>query len=317
MYLLQFHFHLANTWRSDIGTLLSADNHSDILFPPLTPPSPPSPPPLLLDPTRSLASFLRSDLGLTGTKIGCHEGGCGACTVLFTSPNDPKPVPINSCLKLLSSCNNCHILTTEGLGSTQTTLSDIQRAIADGNGSQCGFCTPGWVMACAGFLLSELPKTPANMEQFFDGNLCRCTGYRPIIQSFMKLLNGEKENCTGSCDTCTACDHNEGTHDCDAGGDAVCCQGGGESGGCCQDLEDLIVKKDTTKPSSLLRISDGLTEFFQPPDLTSALTLIGKYDKSDIGINAGHTGKGGVEVRMPKCHHFQLFWSNLDTTILN
>lgn len=97
------------------------------------------------DPELLLVNWLREDKGLTGTKVGCGEGGCGACTVALTRPNATgaaETVPINSCLRRLCALDGCHIQTTEGLGSKESGLHAVQKAIADGNGSQCGYCTP-------------------------------------------------------------------------------------------------------------------------------------------------------------------------------
>ena len=128
------------------------------------------------NPMQSLASFLRTRLSLTGTKIGCGEGGCGACTVLFTAPGQ-VPSPVNACLKLLGACGDSHILTTEGLGSSGSTFHQIQEAIADGNGSQCGFCTPGWVMAMASFLVSH-PEASSEDELELEGEKLRAQDLR-------------------------------------------------------------------------------------------------------------------------------------------
>ena len=159
-------------------------------------------------------------------------------------------------------------------------------------------------MACAGFLLSDRPKTKGNMEQFFDGNLCRCTGYRPIIQSFMKLLNRDKEGCTGSCETCTACDHDQEHHVCESTDTSkgVCC--GGSRSSNIIDIEDLVPlkKKEMTaaKIENTLILSDERTDFYQPKNLSSCIDLFFQLlkkgtPKEDISVNAGHTGKGGVE----------------------
>lgn len=140
--------------------------------------------------------WLREVKGLTGTHKGCGEGGCGICTVALVKMNPVKQnleiVPINSCLRMLCAVDGCHVITTEGLGSKKA-IHAVQSAIADGNGSQCGYCTPGWVMS----MYSLLQKTPSpsreQLERHFDGNLCRCTGYRPILSAFGAFAKG------GSC----------------------------------------------------------------------------------------------------------------------
>lgn len=135
-------------------------------------------------PSLLLSDFLRS-LGLTGVKVACGEGGCGACTVIIVGA-DGEPRAINACLRLLCACDGLAVTTVEGLGSQATGFSKAQQAIADGAGSQCGFCTPGWVTAMSALLASHAgkPLSAKEIEASFDGNLCRCTGYRPILQAF-------------------------------------------------------------------------------------------------------------------------------------
>ncbi|KAJ8613814.1 hypothetical protein CTAYLR_004932 [Chrysophaeum taylorii] len=129
-------------------------------------------------PRLTLLSWLRDSLKLTGSKIGCGEGGCGACTVI---ENDAHA--INSCLRLVVACDGMSITTIEGLGSKASGYSEEQIALADGNGSQCGFCSPGWSVAMRG-LRNEGEVTAERIERDLDGNICRCTGYRPIVESF-------------------------------------------------------------------------------------------------------------------------------------
>ena len=138
-------------------------------------------------PSLLLSDYLRHDLGLTGTKVGCGEGGCGACTVVAVDSSG-VPKAINACLRLLCACDGLAITTSEGFGGSVAGFSAVQRAIAEGQGSQCGFCTPGWVAAMSA-LLARADKsgeklTAAAIEAALDGNLCRCSGYRPILQAF-------------------------------------------------------------------------------------------------------------------------------------
>ena len=132
-------------------------------------------------PSMLLVDYLRSS-GLTGAKVGCGEGGCGACSVIAVGA-DGVPRAINSCLRLLCSCDGLAITTVEALGSKANGFSDVQKAMADHGGTQCGFCTPGWVAAATALLAahSTKPLSPADIEAALDGNLCRCTGYRPIL----------------------------------------------------------------------------------------------------------------------------------------
>jgi len=141
-----------------------------------------------VDPTVLLVDYLRSpDVGLTGTKKGCDQGGCGACTVML-SRWDPKSKSverhaINSCLRPIAALDGMEITTTEGTGSSRTALSPVQYRIARENGSQCGYCTPGFVMNMYSFLAAKPGRkaSQAEIEGLFDGNICRCTGYRAIL----------------------------------------------------------------------------------------------------------------------------------------
>jgi xanthine dehydrogenase/oxidase len=126
-------------------------------------------------PSMLLVDFIRDICGLTGTKIACGEGGCGACTVSARAPDSAVPVAINSCLRLLCACDGWEITTVEGYGSQADGFSAVQKAIADGSGSQCGFCTPGWVVAMSTLLESNPTPSRREVEDHFDGHICRKT----------------------------------------------------------------------------------------------------------------------------------------------
>ncbi|KAI9110887.1 hypothetical protein K1719_018007 [Acacia pycnantha] len=136
----------------------------------------------------TLLEYLR-DIGLTGSKLGCGEGGCGACTVMASQfdRNMGKCVhyAINACLAPLYSVEGMHVITVEGLGSAKRGLHPIQESLAHAHGSQCGYCTPGFVMSMYALLRSsQTPPSPEQIEECLAGNLCRCTGYRPILDAF-------------------------------------------------------------------------------------------------------------------------------------
>ncbi|KAL2612676.1 hypothetical protein R1flu_024368 [Riccia fluitans] len=143
------------------------------------------------DPRMSLGDYLRNEQGLKGLKLFCRQGGCGSCTVLLSSPefgnaaeNAPVHRTINSCLRPLCSVDGMVVTTVEAVGNTKTGLHPIQEQLVKTNGTQCGFCTPGMVMTMYG-LLQENPKpSQQEVENAIDGNLCRCTGYRPILDAF-------------------------------------------------------------------------------------------------------------------------------------
>ncbi|KAJ2691326.1 hypothetical protein IWW39_000011 [Coemansia spiralis] len=133
----------------------------------------------------TLLQYLRST-GLTGTKLGCGEGGCGACTVMVSRyDTDESRIihsSVNACLCPLVTIDGKHVITVEGLG-TSANPHPVQERIALLHGSQCGFCTPGFVMSLYTLLRNKPNPTEHEIEECFDGNLCRCTGYRPILDA--------------------------------------------------------------------------------------------------------------------------------------
>jgi xanthine dehydrogenase small subunit len=134
-----------------------------------------------------LLDFVRYQQNLKGTKIGCREGDCGACTVLIGELDNGqvKYQSATSCLTPLGNINNKHIVTIEGLNMDG--LNPIQQAMRDTNGTQCGFCTPGFIVSMAGFCLSDKEPTYKNAVAAVDGNICRCTGYKSIERALEKL----------------------------------------------------------------------------------------------------------------------------------
>ena len=136
------------------------------------------------DPAVLLADYLR-EIGLTGTKIGCSQGGCGACTVMISrrTREGDRHEAINACLRPIAALDGTHVTTVEGIGNVHDGLDPVQHRIAIGNGSQCGYCTPGFVMNMHSFLRAHDRPTTREIEDIFGGNLCRCTGYRPILSA--------------------------------------------------------------------------------------------------------------------------------------
>jgi aerobic-type carbon monoxide dehydrogenase small subunit (CoxS/CutS family) len=130
-----------------------------------------------VEPRRLLVDFLRVDLGLTGTHVGCDTSQCGACTVLLDGQ------AIKSCTMLAVQAQGATIRTIEGMAATDGTLHPLQQAFMDCHGLQCGFCTPGMIMASASLLASNPQPDEAAIEKAIEGNLCRCTGYVNIVQA--------------------------------------------------------------------------------------------------------------------------------------
>ena len=136
-------------------------------------------------PTETLLDFLRLKRRLTGTKEGCAEGDCGACTVLIGRLIDGKLFyeSVNACIRFIGSLHATHVVTIEHLAAKDGTLHPVQQAMVDCHGSQCGFCTPGFVMSLYGLWLSNDKPDRAEIEKALQGNLCRCTGYEPIVKA--------------------------------------------------------------------------------------------------------------------------------------
>jgi xanthine dehydrogenase small subunit len=133
----------------------------------------------------TVSDWLRDRLGLVGTKIMCAEGDCGACTVLVAEPRaqgPPRYLPIDSCIRFLFQVDGCHVVTVEGLARAGE-LAPVQRAMIDCHGSQCGFCTPGFVMALAGGCHARAAGAAIDWRKELAGNLCRCTGYVSIFEA--------------------------------------------------------------------------------------------------------------------------------------
>ena len=139
------------------------------------------------DPTRTVLQFLRENLRRIGTKEGCAEGDCGACTVVVAEPdrqNDGIRVrAINSCIQFLPTLDGKELITVESLSSKDGTLHPVQQAMVDCHGSQCGFCTPGFVMSLFALYKTNPAPSRRHIDEALSGNLCRCTGYSPIIKA--------------------------------------------------------------------------------------------------------------------------------------
>lgn len=145
-----------------------------------------------VDPTRTVLQFLREDLGRTGTKEGCAEGDCGACTValvdLDKSGSRLQVRAINSCIQFLPTLDGRELITVESLrDGNDASLHPVQAAMVECHGSQCGFCTPGFVMSLFAQFKTGKNPTRREIDDALAGNLCRCTGYRPIIDAAHRM----------------------------------------------------------------------------------------------------------------------------------
>ena len=130
-----------------------------------------------VEPRTLLSDFLRHELGLTGTHVGCEHGVCGACTVLYDGS------PVRSCLMLAVQADGHALTTVEGLAEDFGELHPLQQAFWESHGLQCGFCTPGFLMTLVAFLQSNPDPSEDQIRAAISGNLCRCTGYQNIVKA--------------------------------------------------------------------------------------------------------------------------------------
>ena len=141
-----------------------------------------------VSPSMTVLDYLRESRGLKGTKEGCAEGDCGACTITIQSGLG-KVAAVNSCLMLVPQLDGMSVVTVEGLSVPDKNLHPVQQAIVDKHAAQCGFCTPGFVMALYACTQTGDAITPETVHEAIAGNLCRCTGYRPIVDAALSVAS--------------------------------------------------------------------------------------------------------------------------------
>lgn len=255
------------------------------------------------DPECTLLVYLREKLRLCGTKLGCAEGGCGACTVMISkidrATGRVHNLAANACLTPVCAVHGMAVTTVEGIGSTRTRLHPVQERIAKAHGSQCGFCTPGIVMSMYALLRNSPVPSMKELEVAFQGNLCRCTGYRPILEGYKTFT----QEFGGSC----------------AMGEKCCKNGGGGVNGCGSQVEEKLFEPSEFTPydpsqepifppelklsakldSQSLVFRSKTTSWYRPSKLEDLLTL--KKHHPETKIVVGNT-EVGVEVKLK---HFE------------
>ena len=137
-----------------------------------------------IEPRQHLVDFLREELGLTGSHIGCEHGVCGACTVRVNGQI------VRGCLMLAVQADGCTVETIEGLSDSKE-LSSLQKAFHERNALQCGFCTPGMLMAAQDLVLQKQKVSREQIRAHISGNYCRCTGYQAIVDAIDEVINGK------------------------------------------------------------------------------------------------------------------------------
>lgn len=142
-----------------------------------------------VEPRMLLSDFIRHEIGLTGTHVGCEHGVCGACTILFDG------APVRSCIIFAAQANGHEIMTVEGLtlSPTEETLHPLQASFREAHGLQCGFCTPGFLMTLLPFLEENPNPTEQEIREAISGNICRCTGYQHIVEAVKLAAEMMKE----------------------------------------------------------------------------------------------------------------------------
>lgn len=257
------------------------------------------------DPSMLLADFIRYEVGLKGTKLGCEEGGCGACTVSLTNSSG-EIISVNSCLRLLCLNDGMSITTVEGIGSVSTGLSEEQKRLVENNGTQCGYCTPGWITNMYALRQSTSANgtdmTSKEIQEYFDGNICRCTGYKPILQAFGSFAHENGSN-PSSCLSCPSAN----TTNCDA----KCITYKDLEDGCCGDkcesscdskrgmkskplgrAKDLIlVKNYKPKPLMFYNATTG-TRWVRPLTIDDLCLAISEYSSESFQLVGGNTSIG-------------------------
>ncbi|XP_041988686.1 xanthine dehydrogenase [Aricia agestis] len=266
------------------------------------------------DPEWTLLWYLRRKLRLTGTKLGCAEGGCGACTVMVSKYNRKEKriihLAVNACLAPVCAMHGLAVTTIEGIGTTKTKLHPVQERLAKAHGSQCGFCTPGIVMSMYSLLRTTQNIKYSDLEVAFQGNLCRCTGYRAIIEGYKTFIEDWEvkrvANGTSS--------HSNGTSNgngCAMGKD------------CCKNKIDdseteFIFDKSSFLPydpsqepifppelklypvldEQYLVYEGSKTTWYRPTELSTLLKLKEKYNDAKIVVGNSEVG---VEVKFKHC----------------
>nr|XP_053649189.1 uncharacterized protein LOC128700182 isoform X1 [Cherax quadricarinatus]XP_053649190.1 uncharacterized protein LOC128700182 isoform X1 [Cherax quadricarinatus]XP_053649191.1 uncharacterized protein LOC128700182 isoform X1 [Cherax quadricarinatus]XP_053649192.1 uncharacterized protein LOC128700182 isoform X1 [Cherax quadricarinatus] len=245
-----------------------------------------------IPPWTTLIGFLRETVKLAGTKVLCWEGGCGACTIVATVPDQEtagkfKTFSVNACQILVYSCAGWSIETIEHLGDRHKGYHSLQKALSGFYGTQCGYCSPGMIMTMYGQLKASGALTASQVEHSLDGNLCRCTGYRPILDAFKSLAedasqqlkdkladieDAYKAHCP---ETGSACKRS--CSGCTKGSDS--CSGSSQN-------------EDVTQPEDF-KLTVGAIQWYRPVSIQGIKNILKKVTPNEkVCIVVGNTGQG-------------------------
>ncbi len=227
-----------------------------------------------VDPTRTVLEFLREDCGRTGTKEGCAEGDCGACTVALGEPvgGRVRYRAVNACIQFVPTLDGTELITVENLRRADGSLHPVQQAMVDCHGSQCGFCTPGFVMSLFALYKSVDRPSREQINDAITGNLCRCTGYRPIVEAAERMYDygSEARNADDHWMNCSF----------SSPGDRQPSRG----------EREMIERLHSIEPRDVLAITRGGRRYFAPTRLADLASL--REAHPDAQILAGGTDIG-------------------------
>ncbi|XP_068627626.1 aldehyde oxidase 1-like [Battus philenor] len=229
----------------------------------------------------TLLDYIRNVLKLPGTKYMCREAGCGACIVSAVRCPGAPNTSVNSCMVSVTSCKDWDITTVEHLGNKLKGYHVIQTTLAENHGTQCGHCTPGWVMAMNSLLQCKKNLTMLEIEKSFGSNVCRCTGYRPILHAFKKFAKDAP--------------HWEKIHDIE---DLDACKKNGEcSKTDCEDFDWCVVSKDDVAQTSVIHIKleDG-RDWYRVHELNDVFNILHVTGDDSYMLVAGNTAKGAYPI---------------------
>ncbi|XP_073945872.1 xanthine dehydrogenase-like isoform X2 [Choristoneura fumiferana] len=227
----------------------------------------------------TLLDYLRVGSELRGSKYMCREGGCGACVVAAARAGD-APVAVNSCLVSVTSCEGWEVSTIEGVGSRHAGYHPLQKTLAKHNGTQCGYCSPGWVMAMYSLLQSKKKLTMLEIEQSFGSNICRCTGYRPILEAFKTFASDAPE-----------------PHDLLDIEDLNICKKNGKIclTSTCSESDWCLVEADDIPQNKEIELKDGRS-WFRVLSVKEIFEVLGKNGDDSYMFVAGNTAKGAYPI---------------------
>ncbi|KAJ8720015.1 hypothetical protein PYW07_012058 [Mythimna separata] len=239
-----------------------------------------------VSPQTSLNDYLRNYLQLHGTKAMCHEGGCGACIVSVSQVHpvtkEKHVFAVNSCLVHILSCHDWDITTVEGIGNRKDGYHPIQDRLATFNGTQCGYCTPGWVMNMYSLEKYSRRLTTQQVENSFGGNMCRCTGYRPILDAFKSFATDTDPGLQEKLQDLEDLHKSKCIKKCDRK--------------CSTSEDDWCLIEDTRGSLKELRLDTG--RWYKAYSVEDIFKVLAREGTNSYRLVAGNTGKGVYPIKV-------------------